>query len=229
MKGSFCFYAMVAVAAAEPVRVQVTTGGHAHDLAFYEIFQGQKDWAVTVNPHPSAYRRDLRKIADVLVLYDMPADIPDADKQRVREFADAGKGVVVLHHALCGNWQWDWWWREVAGARCLTAPAPPEKRTKVKHDEQMSIRPMAKHPVTAGVGAFAIHDETYKGMEFAPGVSVLAETDHPLADRPVAWLGPHAKSRVVTIQLGHGPEAHRNPAYQKLVRNAVNWAAGVKQ
>jgi len=220
------FFLAAGASAAEPIRVQITTGGHAHDLAFYEIFQGQKDWSVTVNPHPSAYRRDLRKTVDVLVLYDMPAEIPEADRQRVREFVEAGKGLVALHHALCGNWQWEWWWREVTGARCMTAPAPPDKRTKVKHDEQMSIRPAAAHAVTDGVSPFVIHDETYKGMEFVPGLTILAETDHPLADRPVAWIGPHRKSRVAVIQLGHGPEAHRNPGYQKLVRNAVRWAAG---
>ena len=37
---------------------------------------------------------------------------------------------------------------------------------------------------------------------------------------------PWEKSRVVVIQLGHGREAHENPTYRKLVRNATLWAAG---
>ena len=46
------------------------------------------------------------------------------------------------------------------------------------------------------------------------------------SDGPVAWIGPCATSRVVSIQLGHDRHAHGNPAFRKLVRNAILWAAG---
>lgn len=52
------------------------------------------------------------------------------------------------------------------------------------------------------------------------------ETDHPENDKPVVWISPWRKSRVVAIQLGHGPAAHRDPGYRRLVRNAILWTAG---
>ena len=63
-------------------------------------------------------------------------------------------------------------------------------------------------------------------MWFSPDVKVLLTTTHPLADPALAWISPYAKSRVVTIQLGHGSEAHRHAGYRRLVKNALLWTAG---
>ena len=39
---------IAAAAVAQPLRIQIVTGGHNHDISFYEVFQGNKasDWAV---------------------------------------------------------------------------------------------------------------------------------------------------------------------------------------
>lgn len=94
------------------VRVQITTGGHPHDISFYGLFESQPDLAVTINPHPSAYRRDLRKFADVLVLYDLADTTGEAERNNLRGYLESGGGLVVLHHALADNWQWKWWYKE---------------------------------------------------------------------------------------------------------------------
>lgn len=209
-----------------PVRVQLTTGGHDHDLSFYSAFEGDGSLRVRVNPHPSAFRRDFRPSTDVLVLYDM-VDV-DGEKERanLQAFVEAGKGVVVLHHALCGNWRWKWWYEEVVGGRYLMADEGGLRKSTFLHDVQIAVKPVATHPVLNRVGPFTVFDETYKGMWISPKSRILLETDHPSADRPVAWIGPSVKSRVAVIQLGHGPEAHRHPAWRQLVSNAIHWAAG---
>ena len=51
-------------------------------------------------------------------------------------------------------------------------------------------------------------------------------TDNPNSNHVVAWIGPQAGSKVVAIQLGHGPTAFGNPSYRALVHNAILWAAG---
>ena len=55
---------------------------------------------------------------------------------------------------------------------------------------------------------------------------VLLATSHPTSDGPIAWVSAYPRARVVYIQLGHGSEAHRDPGYRALVRNAVRWVAG---
>lgn len=212
--------------AAEPIRVQITTGGHPYDLSFYGIFEGQGDLAITVNPHPSAYRRDLRKFVDVLVLYNLADTEGESERKNLRAFLESGRGMVVLHHAIADNWQWKWWYEEVVGGRFLMDQDGAMRRSTARNNEVMAVRPVAKHPVLEGVGAMRLDDETYKGMWISPRSRVLLETDNPTSDKAVAWISPYDKSRVVVIQLGHGPKTHRDPVYRKLVRNAILWAAG---
>ncbi len=210
---------------AEPVRVQVTTGGHPYNISFYGLFEGRADLAVMVDPHPSAFRRDLRKRVDVLVLYDLNDVTEEAQRKNLRDYLEAGGGLVVLHHALADNWQWEWWYRDVVGGRFLMGDEGARAKSTAKTPATLAVQPLAKHPVLDGIGPMTLQDEYYKGMWLSPRARPLLETTSPDNDRIVAWIGPWEKSRVVAIQLGHGPETHRDPQYRRLVYNAILWAA----
>lgn len=218
-----------AVAPAPPrpdkLRLQVTMGGHPYDLGFESLFH-YDDFAVNVNPHPSAYRRDLRKSTDVLVLYDSVQEINEKEKKVLQDFLESGKGLVVLHHALVSYNDWPWWSEEVTGGLYLMKPKGDLPRSTFQHDQWMRIEAAAKHPVLAGVPPLELYDETYQGMWFSPSIRPLLKTTHPKSDPTVAWISPYAKSRVIVIQPGHGKEAMENAGYRRLVRNAILWAGG---
>jgi type 1 glutamine amidotransferase len=209
------------------VRALLVTGGHDHDVSFYSVLDGQDDLDVRVDPHPNAFRGEVAagRDADVVILYDMPAAMAPEQEAHLRAFVEAGGGVVSLHHAIAGRTGWRWWWEEVIGGRYLATPEGDRPASTYKHDVELEVRVAAEHPVTAGLGTFRILDETYKGMWISPGVTVLLTTSDSTSDGPVAWVSPFPKARVVTIQLGHGREAHLHPSYRRLVRNAVLWAA----
>ncbi|MBK5290333.1 MAG: ThuA domain-containing protein [Acidobacteriia bacterium] len=114
----------------------------------------------------------------------------------------------------------------MAGARYLQKPEGASPASTFLHDAAIETKTVLPHPVTSGIPPMLIHDETYKQMWISPKVEVLLRTNHPASDGPVAWISPFEKSRVVVIQLGHGPEAHRHPGYRQLVRNAILWSAG---
>ncbi len=59
----------------------------------------------------------------------------------------------------------------------------------------------------------------------APTNTVLLTTDNPTGDPPVAWVSAYRRSRVVTIQLGHGPESQRDASFRRLMLNAITWTA----
>jgi hypothetical protein len=204
--------------------VTVVTGGHDHSPSFYSLFDSPL-FRVRVNPHPAAFARDLRNSCDVLVLYDLIQELSKEKKQNLRAFVEAGKGLVLLHHAIADFNSWEWWWREVMGGRYLLEADGAQPASTFLHDVDIEAKPAMEHPVTRGVPPMLIHDETYKGMWISPKVRVLLRTDHPTSDGPLAWISPYEQSRVVYIQLGHGSEAHRHPAYRQLVQNAVAWAA----
>jgi type 1 glutamine amidotransferase len=209
----------------QPIRLLVGTGGHLHNASFYELFVNRKDFQVEVDGHPSIFRRDLTKTTDVLVLYDLADVTEEPRRKNLRAFVENGGGVVLLHHAIADNQQWPWWTEEVAGGKYLLQPEKGLAQSTFQHDVEFTVRPVGDHPITRGIQPFKILDECYKGMWISPKVKLLLETGDPHNDRPVAWIGPHAKARVVYIQLGHGTEAHEHPAYRKLVDNAIRWAA----
>jgi type 1 glutamine amidotransferase len=211
-------------AGAAPLRLLVVTGGHDYPTSFYTLFeQPGMTWDHETTSE-SAYRRDLRPLYDVLVLYDMPATLSAAGRANLQAFAESGKGIVVLHHALCSYNDWDWY-RDLVGARYQIQAQPGRPASTYKHDETIPIAVARPHPITRDVPLTQIFDETYKGMWFAPANTVLLTTTHPLSDGPLAWISGYAPSRVVAIQLGHGREAHLDAGYRALVRNAILWSA----
>ena len=206
------------------LKVLLVTGGHDHDVSFYSALDGHDDLDVLVDPHPNAFRARVK--AQVVVLYDMVPDLEPERRANLQAFVESGGGVVALHHALAGYTGWRWWSEEVVGGRYRHQPEDGHPASSYLHYVDLLVRPRRAHPITQGLAPFRIHDETYKGLWISPRAEVLLETDDPTSDGPVAWTLPHAKARLVAIQLGHGREAHRNPAYRALVHNAVLWAAG---
>lgn len=211
-------------------RVLVVTGGHDHETTFYSMFERfAADMRVNVNPHPIPYNRDLRKDYDVLVLYDTIQNLTDQQRANLRNFIETpGKGLVALHHSIADFVDWPWWYEEVIGGRYLLKPDGGQPASTYKHDEELRVLPVSKHPILKGVPPMHLWDETYKSMWISPKVEVLLRTDNPTSDGPVAWVSPYDKARVVFIQLGHDHTAHQYPPYQQLVRNAILWAAGTK-
>jgi len=214
LNASLCF-------AADPIKVLVVTGGHDHPPSFYSLF----DAAANVDPHPNAFRNSIVKRYDVLVLYDDVQDLSPEKRANLQAFVEAGKGIVVLHHAICSYTEWAWWVQDVVGGRYRFKADSQGPPSTFKHDETIPVTVVKKHPVTEGIGDFVIHDETYKGLYISPKVEVLLKTTSPTSDGPVAWVGPHPKARVVFIQLGHGEEAHKDPNYRRLVQNAILFTA----
>jgi type 1 glutamine amidotransferase len=210
---------------AAPLRLLVVTGGHDYPTSFYTLFeQPGLAWDHEATSE-SAFRRDLRPRYDVLVLYDMPSTLSPAGRANLQAFAESGKGILVMHHALCSHNDWDWY-RDLVGARYQIDAQPGRPASSYKHDETIPIAVARPHAITRGVDLPQIYDETYKGMWLAPTNTVLLTTTHPLADPPLAWISGYARSRVVAIQPGHGREAHVHAGYRALVRNAIAWAGG---
>lgn len=231
MTGQALIIALLALSTAacaadpRPVQVKVVTGGHNHEASFYAIFEGDPRLAVDVDPHPGAYEYDLIPGVDVLVLYDTVDAVSKQKMERIRSFVDAGRGLVVIHHALADFSDWAWWGDEVVGGRWFTRATGEQPKSGWKHDVPLTVVPVRDHPVTSGIDALHLVDETYKNVWISPKVTILMKTDEPTADGPMVWIGPHPKARVVYIQPGHGRSTHLDPGFQRLVRQAILWAA----
>lgn len=209
------------------LRILVITGGHDHEASFYGLFDGYKDigWA-PVTDSKLAFQQDIRPKYDALVFYDFTRDLDEKGKKNLRDFVESGKGIVVLHHGILNFQKWPWWYEEVVGGLYRLERQGSIPNSTVKFGEEHLITPAGEHPITAGIGAFHLTDETYKGLFISPKIAPLLTTDNPTSDRVVGWIGPCTTSRVVFIQLGHDHSPFRHPSYRTLVHNSILWSAG---
>ncbi len=133
------------------IRALLITGGHDHDAAFYSLFDGYEELdRLPVDTAANAFKKDLRGKYDVIIMYDFTRDLDEAGRKNLRDFVEAGKGVVVLHHALLNYQNWTWWSEEVVGGRYRLQREGEAPSSSVKNDQQISVTPAGPHPVLDG-------------------------------------------------------------------------------
>jgi type 1 glutamine amidotransferase len=209
------------------LRVLMVGGGSSHD---FEKFFHQADQATFRNAQglDPIYTANAEEAverlaeADVLVLSANHASFGlSLFQNALQKFADSGKGVVVVHAGAWNNWP------PASGfnSRFVGGGTPGHGKGTFSVTALDGI----SHPLLKEVPAsFEIQDELYRPVlgKGSP-VSVLAETseDPETGKRwPSVWVVNDAKAKIACMALGHGAEAHGNPAFQRLLVNAVRWA-----
>jgi type 1 glutamine amidotransferase len=226
--------AVAAAGAPKEIRALVVTGGHDFDRpGFDALWKGLTGVTTREVAHPNAHgmlSAERSRDYDVLVFYDMHQDISEQAKADLVALLKKGKGLIVLHHALANYQAWDEY-LQIAGGRFRLAESEKDgvKRPASTWKDDVHIRAKVadrKHPVTRGVEDFEILDETYGDYEVLPKVKALLTTDEPTSTPTIAWAHTYGRSRVVTMQGGHGPSAWQNPSFRRLLEQAVRWVAG---
>jgi type 1 glutamine amidotransferase len=108
----------------------------------------------------------------------------------------------------------------------MTVDGVEKPRSAFKHGMHFKIHIAdTDHPVTLGVKDFDMHDEVYKWFDVYPESPPLLTTDEPESNKVIGWTKTYEAARVVYLQSGHDHFAYENPNYQRLLRQAIRWAA----
>lgn len=215
------------------LRVLLITGGHDFDReGFKTLWRAMPDVSVREVAHPDAhqwFRKDPASQCDVICFYNMHQEIAEDARTDLVNVLKRGKGAIVLHHALANYQGWDEWLR-IAGGRFRLGETEQGgvKRPASTWKDDVSFRVKIadkKHPVTRGLDDFDVVDETYGDFDVLPSVKPLLKTDESTSGKIIAWAHVYGRSRVVTIQGGHGPSAWQNPSFRRLLDQALRWAA----
>jgi uncharacterized protein len=220
--------------AAAKIRVLVFTGGHAFQKEpFFKLFQENPEITYQAAEPPQAYallRPDAAKAFDVLVFYTYNRSISDEAKADLLAWLKAGKGLVVLHHAIAAYPEWPEYWK-IIGARYylktnIVVDGVLKARSAFKEGMHFNIHVAdSDHPVTRGVSDYEIHDETYNLFDVAKECHPLLTTDEPRSNKVIAWAKTYQTARVVYMQSGHDHFAYENPNYQQILKQALRWTA----
>jgi type 1 glutamine amidotransferase len=234
---SLCVVICGAVASAAEsggkLNVLIVTGGHGFEQEpFFKVFKDNAEITfthATQGKTSEAYERADLLGYDVVVLYDMVQKITESQKAAFHSLFDKGIGLVVMHHALCSYQDWPDYERIIGGKYFMKDERRGDAtipKSDFQHDVEMPIKIVAKdHPITAGLKDFTIFDEIYIGFRAQPDVTPLITTTQPKSGNPLAWTRTQGKSRVVYLQLGHGPSAYNDPNYRRLVAQSIRYAA----
>jgi uncharacterized protein len=211
----------------------LVTGGHGFERRqFFQLFETNSDMAVQEIEHTNMaqyFKADAAANYDVLVLYDYWQTISDEARADFVARLKDGKGLVVLHHALCSYQDWPEYRRIIGGRYYLkkdVVDGVPKEPSTYKHGRHFEIHVEdPNHPVTQGVKDFEMHDETYKGFDYTADAHPLLTTDDPESSKVIAWSKTYEAARVVFIQSGRDHFAWDNPNYQRLLRQTIRWVA----
>ena len=88
----------------------------------------------------------------------------------------------------------------------------------------MTYKVCKEHPVTAGVKDFCERDEHYQiDMTAKDAVVLMESTSAAGAPMPAAYVREMGQGRLCNLMPGHVLNVWKNPEFQKLLVNAINW------
>lgn len=214
----------------EKIKVAVITGHHPYEVVALQAFFRSL-------PEIDAYPQNLedfvtdeggsRSEYEVVVFYNYHLPTPGNEqfplggnvREVLEQLGETDQGIFVLHHAILAYPDWPLWQQIVGSIRM-------DSTRDVFQDQRVSIQNVASdHPITKGLRAFEMVDETYPASEPGDGSEVLLITDHPESMRTMAWTRTYKNARVFCYQSGHDNVAFNNPSFQTVVARGIQWCA----
>lgn len=214
----------------DSLQVAVITTGHGYDVPnFHRLFrnlEGLDCYVQSLEDFLGSGKA--REQYDVLCFYHMPSGEPSMEapgwqgriRSAMESIGESNQGIVALHHGILAWMEWPHW-GEIVGMSDRTFE-------NYHHDENMHIDIAdGSHPITQGLEAWDIIDETYEMPEpDAADNHMLLTVDHPKSMKAVAWVRTHGNARVFCYQLGHDHQAWENEGFKTVLARGIRWSAG---
>lgn len=212
---------LAADAPAPTVKVAVLTGGHAYDVPNFEkLFQSLDGIQATIQTMEAFFALPAaeRDAYDALLFYHMLMPTPTGPaKEALEHLGSTEQGLLVLHHALLAYPQWPVW-TEIMGIA--------DRKFGYHHDQKLHINVTnVRHPITQGLKAWEMIDETYTMADAGQGSEILLTTDHPKSMKTIGWTRQYKKSRVFCFESGHDNQTWVSPDFREVLRRGLLWCA----
>ena len=170
---------------------------------------------------------EVRDSYDVALFYFMPTEAPIDEglpwyagkpKTALEHLGKTGQGIVLLHHAILAYSQWPLW-DEVVGIqeRSFGYYMDQTVRTEIA---------VPAHPITKGLTAWEMVDETYTMNDAGEGSEILLAVDHPKSMRTIAWTRQYGNARVFCYGAGHDNQTWSDSNFRLVLVRGIEWAAG---
>lgn len=216
---------------------------HADGIAgarrLLDAIAARRDLALFHSENGALFDADRLARFDVVVFSNASGNMLSDDQDRAFEkWLEAGGGWVGVHSAGdSSHAKWSWYVDNLIGADFIGHILGPQTQPA-----RVVVEDPA-HPATQGLPAEFEHEEEWYSWNRSPraaGFHVLLsvdeasyepvirmfgrETDIRMGDHPVAWWRCVGRGRALYATMGHWGRAYENPAYARLLENALFWA-----
>ena len=212
------------------IKVAVVTGSHSYNvIGFHQFFRGL-DGIDPYVQHIGAFcssPEEVRDSYDVALFYIMMPKAPSDEgpwydgKQRrsLRHLGETKQGIFVMHHAVLAYLEWTPW-DEIVGI-------PERKLTSFHIGETVKIEiANPEHPITKGLSAWEMIDETYVMNDAKGDNEILLTTGHPKSMKTIGWTKQYRNSRVFCLESGHDDRTWKDANFRTIVERGIKWASG---
>lgn len=224
----------------QPIRLLVHGGGEWHPYgqctgAFFDAVRKDNTFVCSYTEDPQALQYEHLKRFNVLMLYNGVYYLGDEGKQKeptpdyipssITQFVKTGGGLVVIHSAMASFSDWRDYIDLIGGIWVWGTSAHDAYGT-------LSSRVVARqHPILENIpDTFEFQDEFYHTLRMKDSVTVLIDSTHEkngqTVTEPLAWITKdNEQERSVTILHGHDMGSWGHPTFQRILKQAVEWAA----
>ncbi|NQT54535.1 ThuA domain-containing protein [bacterium] len=195
-------------------------GGHnwkLHLSMLEEWLEKTGDFECTLTPDLNALKAESIQQYTAVFFYGSGLNFTDpAQEKGLCDFVRGGGVYTGAHSASDSFKKSDAYW-EMLGGR-FSGHGGGKFKVEIYDKE---------HPITQGLEDFEIQDETYchsyhKNAQMRSLVRMRRGDER----QSMGWVSQYGKGRVFYTSLGHGTEAWKNPAFQRLLVRGIYWAVG---
>lgn len=153
-----------------------------------------------------------------VVFYNFHRPYPtDAQAQAILGLTERGQGLVILHHAILAFPEWDAY-SDMCGIQERSFGYHPRQTLQVQIAD-------ATHPITQGLAAWEMGDETYTMDSAGDDSDLLLRVDHPNSMAVLGWAREYGSSRIFCLQSGHDDVTFSDPNFREVLKRGIHWCA----
>lgn len=200
-------------------------------IDYFQLLKKQTDWEIVFSENSDDFTQENLAKYNVVVFLNTTGNLlSENQKLAFKKYINNGNGFVGIHSATNTEEQWPWF-TEMIGA--TFKDHPKVQNAKVNFDKSI------EHPAVQHLDKKEIFkDEWYNFQKpVAKHVTVLATVDETsyqgkqmnTKNHPITWFHHFDGGRIFYTGLGHTNESYSDNRFQKMIKEAILWAADVNQ
>jgi uncharacterized protein len=186
-------------------------GSMREDAFSFDFIENANDWSAE---RMAEYPVVILSKSDAVSQTDQHSWMSEETQRAFVDYVSKGSGLLAIHSGTAG-------YKEKREMRRLLGGVFDQ------HPAQCSVtvQPDAGHPLASGSSPFTAKDEHYFMLVDDAAVQVFMTSNSEHGQQPAGWTRTEGEGRVCVLTPGHNPEVWSQPAFQAVIKNALNWCS----